>query len=406
MKIRNTLLLALLGCLGLTAQAQPKTFTRNKVLLEKYTGIACAWCPSGDRAVESYLGRHPEHRGVMVEMRHNAYTTPDVLTVPIHTALDAVWKPSGYPKYYMDRCSYMGNQSSNVRDYSIDWGQFNDTNFDPVKTRLDTPTYVSLDLDGSAFDPASGELTIYAHGEVTKELPDLCINAFIVQDINGYENTSRASMTADINGDDLRVFDGQYKVTLTTKLEDTYGRYAPVPSDMKVIVFVSSRFATDAQGNRDFTYSEVHNTEVVSLSSLPTKSSVPERCTAPTINIQDGQVVFECSTPGASFTFSVEPIEKTTTATTVSPVGDESPAFIIKASAGTADLFPSEEVSRQFTLKDILVNEAPSAVNELKTTRKGDTTVYSISGQRVATQSGSRAVVPGLYIVGGKKVLR
>lgn len=396
----------MLGCLGLTAQAQPKTFTRNKVLLEKYTGLACAWCPSGDRAVEGYLSRHPEHRGVMVEMRHNAYTTPDILTVPIHSALDAVWKPSGYPKYYMDRCSYLGNQSSNVRDYSIDWGQFDDAEFDPVTTRLNTPTNVSLDLDGSAFDPASGELTIYAHGEVTKDLPNLCINAFIVQDINGYENTSRASMTTDINGDDLHVFDGQYKVTLTTKLEDTYGRYAPVISDTKVIVFVSSRFATDAQGNRDFTYSEVHNTDIVSLSSLPTKSSVPERCTAPTINIQDGQVVFECSTPGASFTFSVEPVEKTTTATTVSPVGDESPAFIIKASAGTADLFPSEEVSRQFTLKDILVNEAPSAVNELKTTRKGDTTVYSISGQRVATQSGSRAVVPGLYIVGGKKVLR
>lgn len=403
MKLHHIFLAALCSA-GLTAQAQGVTFTRNKVLLEKYTGIYCGWCPSGDRAVESYLNRHPEHRNVMVEMRHNGYTTPDKLTVPLHKTLDAVWRPNGYPKYFMDRCSVNGQKSSKPVDYSIDWGEFNGSAFDPVAKRLDVPTHVSISLEGSKFDPETGELTIYAHGDVTAELPNLCVNVFIVQDIDGYENTSRASMTTDLNGDRLNVFDGQYKVAYTTKLLSKYGQEAAVPANMKVIAFVSSRFATDAQGNNDFTDSEVHNVECVALTSLPTTTTIPDKCAAPTVSIVGGKVVFECSEPGATFAYSVEPVETQTTSTTVSPTGEESPAFIIKASAGTASTFPSDVVSQRFTLADILAASDLSGIHDAAITPSAtDAAVYTIAGQRIQG-SGSRATVPGLYIVGGRKV--
>lgn len=393
--------------IGLAAQAQGVTFTRNKVLLEKYTGIACGWCPSGDRAVQSYLNRHPEHRDVMVEMRHNAYTTPDRLTVPLHKSLDAVWRPNGYPKYYMDRCSTAGRRSTKSGDYAIDWGEFESAAFDPVASRLAVPTHVSIDLGGSKYDPATRELTIYAHGDVTAELPNLCINVFIVQDIDGYENTSRASMTADLNGDRLNVFDGQYKVAYTTTLPDKYGSCATVPADMKVIAFVASRFATDAQGNNDFMYSEIHNAECVAITSLPATATIPDKCAAPTVTIEDGKVVFECSEPGASFAYTVEPVETQTTSTTVSATGDDSPAFIIKASAGTSSTFPSDPVSQRFTLADILCPTEPVGI-DLLTSQPEDlnTSVYTLSGQRLIDTSGTRMTVPGLYIIGGKKVIR
>ena len=400
MKLHH-ILLAALCCAGLTAQAQGLTFTRNKVLLEKYTGINCGWCPSGDRAVQSYLNRHPEHRDVMVEMRHNAYTTPDRLTVPLHKSLDAVWRPNGYPKYYMDRCSVEGRRSAKAIDYAISWDEFDSAAFDPVAKRLAVPTNVSISLEGSKFDPTTRELTIYAHGDVTAELPNLSINVFIVQDIDGYENTSRASMTDDLNGDRLNVFDGQYKVAYTTTLPEKYGNCSAVPADMKVIAFVSSRFDTDAQGNNDFTCSEVHNAECIAITTLPTTANIPAKCAAPTVTIENGKVVFECSEPGATFAYTVEPVETQTTSTTVSPTGDESPAFIIKAMAGTAKTFPSDAVSQRFTLADILRVTDPVSV-DLPTSQPDDlsTSVYTLSGQR------TRLTVPGLYIVGGKKVVK
>lgn len=406
MKLHH-ILLAALCCAGLTAQAQGQTFTRNKVLLEKYTGINCGWCPSGDRAVQGYLNRHPEHRDVMVEMRHNAYTTPDRLTMPIHKSLDAVWRPNGYPKYYMDRCSVGGRRSTKPGDYSIDWGEFESAAFDPVAKRLSVPTYVSISLEGSKYDPTTRELTIYAHGDVTAELPNLCINVFIVQDIDGYENTSRASMTADLNGDRLNVFDGQYKVAYTTTLPDKYGNCATVPADMKVIAFVSSRFDTDAQGNNDFTNSEVHNAECLSITSLPTTTVIPDKCATPTVTIEGGKVVFECSEPGATFAYTVEPIEMETTSTTISATGDNSPAFIIKATASTASTFPSDAVSQRFTLADILSTSAPVGI-ALPTSQPLNlkASTYTLSGQRLPSASGTRLTVPGIQIIGGKKVVR
>lgn len=401
MKLHH-ILFATLFCFCVSAQAQEKTFARNKVLLEKYTGINCGWCPSGDRAVEGYLCRHPEHRNVMVEMRHNSYSSPDRLTVPMHTAIDAVWKPNGYPKYYMDRCSTHDYPSRNVQDYAIDWGQFNDTDFDPVTTRINTPTHVSLDLKGSAYDPNTRELTIYAHGEVTKELPNLCINVFIVQDVDGYENTSRASMTVDLNGDDLRIFDGQYKVMYTTTLENKYGNCPVVAENMKVIAFVSSRFDTDKEGNRDFTNSEVHNADIVSITALPTKADIPNRCAVPEVNIMDGKVVFDCDTPGATLAYTIEPVEMTTTVATVSPTGEESPAFIIKASAGTPDLFFSETATKQFTLKDILLNKSVVDGLEQVSTVADDAVIFNLAGQRIT--AGTSALRPGVYVVNGKKI--
>lgn len=406
MKLQHILLAALCGA-GLTAQAQGKMFTRNRVLVEKYTGINCQWCPSGDRAVEGFLNRHPEHRETMVEMRHNSYSSPDNLTISgFHSAIDAVWKPNGYPKYYVDRCSTLGNRHNFPGDYSVDWGQWNDVDFDPIAYRMGIPTHVSLDLEGSSFNPDTRELTIYAHGEVTADLPDLCINVFLVQDLMGYENTSRASMTLDLNGDPLRVYDGRYKVAFTTVLDPKYGQFPAVPSAMKAIAFVSSRFTTDIHGVRDFSNSEVHNAEIVSLTSLPTVSDMPATCSAPTVQVGDGKVFFTCDTPDAYYDFSVEADEMTTTSTTVALTGEDSPTFVIKASAATSELFPSEEVSYRFSLKDLL-GPAPivNGLLEREPAPTASTTVYTLSGQPVP-DADSRNLLPGLYIVGGKKVIR
>lgn len=402
------ILLATLFSATLTAGAQGTTFTRNKVLLEKYTGIHCGWCPSGDRAVEGYLSRHPEHRDVMVEMRHNAYTTPDELTVPLHGALDAIWIPSGFPKYFVDRCSVDGNPSTSPRDYEISWDQFNTADFDPVSRRLSVPTHVSLSLDGSNYDPATRQLTVYAHGAVTADLPQLSINIYIVQDVMGYSGTSRATLT-DIGGDHLPVLNGEYKVAYSATLPEQYGSIVARAADMHVVAFVSSRYTTDAHGTNDFTHSEVHNTDIVALTSLPAVSDIPDQCPSPTVRVADGQIILECSEPGAAFDYSIQPVDQQTEQPSLPVVGAASPTFAVTAKAGTPGKFPSAAVTYRFTLAELL-SPSPSAAVTSVPHAADRGAVYDLTGRRAtsssAASSGTRLVLPGLHIVGGKKVVK
>lgn len=405
MKLKYILFTALCG-IGLTAKAQSQTFTRNKVLVEKYTGLNCPWCPNGDTAVEGFLSRHPEHQQTMVEMRHNSFSTPDRLTVRnFHSAISAVWDPEEYPQYYIDRCSTNEWRSDNPRNYGVGWSEWNDKGFDPISRRLNILTNVSLELEGSAYDPETRELTIYAHGDVTAQLPDLCINVFLVQDLEKYANTSRASMTLDLNGDPLPVYDGKYNVTYRTTLPESYGQQLVVPEDMKAIVFVASRFAIDEQGVRDFTYSEVHNTDIVALNSLPTTPTMPKACSTPNVTIGDGKVMFTCDTPGALYNFTVEADEMTTTDEWIS-FEDEStsPTFVIKAYAFAGDLLPSEQVSVRFSMKDLCNTDPIVSGISTATTQASDATIYTLSGKPVPGAD-TRTLMPGLYIVGGKKVV-
>lgn len=350
------ILLTVLCTTVLGLQAQERNFTRNKVLVEKHTGINCTNCPSGDNAYSGYIARHPDYAGKIVMLRHNSYLPKDNLFIPFQRTLSETWSISGWPKYLVDRSSTSGVQTS-AADCQVNWGEWNDTDKDFVGRRLEMPTYVSLALDGTAYDPATRKLTVMARGEVTKPLPNLAINVFLKQNnINGssamdYNNSTRACLTENLNGEKLSVVDGWYEYYKEYTIEEIYERVSAVPADMDLVVFVST-FNLD--GTNDFSYSEVHNADEVRLADLPT--TAPARCATPAIRLEDGKLNFSSTTEGATFSYTLAPVENITAG---GNVACKDVAFKVTAVAMAENHTPSKVGTAVFTLEDVKASCAP-----------------------------------------------
>ncbi|MBQ0164801.1 MAG: hypothetical protein KBS75_06355, partial [Bacteroidales bacterium] len=353
MKIKH-ILLTVLCTMTLGLQAQERTFTRNKVLVEKHTGIYCPACGPADTDYSNFMRNHPNYADKVVLMRHNSFSSDNLQIASLHKQLSTKWGVSSFPTYLIDRCSTDGTQSPRPQDYHCSYGNWSKSGWDGIGKRLAKPTYVSLSLEGSAYDPATGKITVQAHGEVTKDVPDLSICVFLTQDSVGgntdhaYSKSSRAFLTDNIHGDKLTVKDGWYEYTKEYTLEDTYGRCAPDPSKMNLVVFVSS------YDDYNFTNSEVHNADEVRITTLP--KTVPARCATPSISLKDGKLDFSCATEGASFNYTLSPIPATTTTGNVSCADV---AFKVTAVAKAENHASSKPAIATYTLADVQASFTP-----------------------------------------------
>lgn len=373
-----------------------QTFQRNKVLVEKHTGLNCGYCPSGDAAFRGYLGRHPEHENHVIEIRHNSYGAIDFMYVPgLHSRLSSCWEVRGWPCYMVDRCDPNGNRYTNAGGYHISWTYWNGESYDPITPRYTKPTHVSLSLDGSSYDPATRQLIVHLSGQVTQSLPDLCVNVYLAQNkISGYtsdsyQHVTRAYLANDVDGDALTPIDGVYDVTYTTTLQDKYAGVNADPDNMEVIAFISSF------NSEDFTYSEVHNADCVSLTSLPAVA-LPH-CASPEIGLQDGTLHFTSETEGATYSHSYS-------SSFVPLTGAEGyldMAFTVTATAHAEGHASSLPTMRTFTLRDLLTQRNMTTgvgLNDVHDLGAG--AVYDLQGRRASSSA------RGLLISGRTKLLR
>lgn len=373
MKVKHILFAAVCCTATLSAQAQAKTFTRNKVLVEKHTGLACPNCPDGDRLFNGYLERCPQYKDKVVEMRHNSYAPFDRYFQSFHRELSDLWRVDGWPRYYMDRCHYNGWKFSDPIDYGINRGIFSNEETDEIGLRLAKLTNVSLSLSGSTYNPSTKTLNVRVSGEVTASLPDLHINIFLLQDDDSYEGTSCAYLTRSLHGDWLPVSAGRYDVLYTMTIEDQYRSVKTNPDRMRVVAFVSSF------DDKDFTNSEVHNCDVVSLSSLSAAPPRPrQQCASPSIELQGQQLVMKSATPGAAYFYSLTS-DATADLTTASAADLAKATFTVTAYAGAPGYTDSPEVTKTFSILDLIgdkkdvngdgkvtVTDLPALINLMK----------------------------------------
>lgn len=344
------------GLLSLSVQAQ-KNFPRNYVLVEKYTGENCLNCPSADLCFDYYIEEHPELVGKYIEIRHNSYD-PDKYFLPWQKTLAETWGVEFYPQYRMDRCSFLGEKKQNPLDLLVPWDSMGW--LDPITQLLSRPSYVSISLEGSTYSPETRELTVKLSGEVGKaDLPDLCANVFLVQDDGEYENITRTFLTEDLNGDKLTVEDGTYEMTLRTTIAESYGvnkmlKLDADPSKMKVVAFISSfddyHYPALPDG-KDFTDSEVHNVDFVSVTALPASTPV---CARPTIMLSGGKIVFDSTTPGATFDYTISPVAQTSEATAIE---GRDALFTVCATASAQGYSISEPATATFSLQDLIESD-------------------------------------------------
>lgn len=255
-------------------------FTRNRVLIDKFTGQNCQYCASDDEILDKYIKENELHDKIY-ELRNYSFS-PDQLCVPdLHYTFASPWDVDGYPNYMVDRCGYQGQKYVNngylTRAQAI-------KNLDRVADRFSRPCRVSLTLDGSTYNPATHELKVVVSGKADTELPDLRVNIFIAQ--NGiiarqsggssnyvHNGVSRAVLTESVFGDQFEMSsDGIFQITKTYTLPDKIGSINTVADNMDVVAFISSwndYSYPSEDDDKDFENSEVHNTIATPITALP-----------------------------------------------------------------------------------------------------------------------------------------
>lgn len=361
--IQKTLLAAVCCTMALTAQAQERTFHRNKVLIEKHTGTGCQGCPTADTAIDNYIADTNNENNVAL-LRHHSYST-GLFNRPYGTELFGIWGAGDWPSMNVDRYGFFGTNKAERKSYSTD-NAYLLRNKQTIEERLETPTYVSLSLEGSSYDPTTRKLRLVISGEVTKTLPYLRVHAFVTQSgIVGYQagasnnyvhnDAVRDLIMNNVQGDSFTPnADGTYSVTLEKTLESKYNATNIKPENMKVVAFISSYVDENVSLlYRDYSTSEVHNADVVALLDLPTASP----CSAPTIELKNGAFVCKSTTPGAVCQYEVKPLMQPTSERE-GAIDLEAPAFVVTATANATGYTTSSKVSRTFSLRDILGADA------------------------------------------------
>lgn len=360
--IYKTLLAALCCTMALGVQAQERTFHRNKVLIEKHTGTGCQACPAADEVVEKYIADINAEEDVAI-LRHHNYGS-SLLNTASSSAIVGIWGAGVWPSMNVDRYGFFGDRKE--RTSCSTGNAYSLRSLETIERRLDTPTYVSLAFDGSTFDPATMTLRLVLSGEVTAKLRYLRIHAFITQSgieaiqmgaPSGYihNDAVRDRMMVDPQGDVLELNDdGTYCVVFEKTLDPKYGPIKTVAEDMKVVAFVSSYVDDTASFyDCDYSTSEVHNADVVALLDLP----VVAPCAAPTIEYVAGSLVCTSATEGAVCHYDITPL----TASADNGQGALSltaPAFTVTAYATAEGFTPSSKVSRTFSLRDVVGDDA------------------------------------------------
>ncbi|MBQ0050232.1 MAG: Omp28-related outer membrane protein [Bacteroidales bacterium] len=349
--------------MALSAQAQttPRTFQRNKVLIEKHTGQGCGNCPSADATLKNYL-TNSHNKGNVAILRHHSYSNSDGLYMQFAQSLSSAWGISGWPQMMVDRYSFQADKTDRA---SHSFAATSVSSSQMVDKRMAEPTCVSLSFDGSSYDPQTKKLRITLSGEVTKDLPYLRVHAFLTQsNIQSYQrngskyeqdyihdDASRAFLMKDVHGDALVPKDGKYSVNFETTLQGSYGGTAVKEADMKVVAFVSS-YVDDSNGYwtcDDYSTSEVHNADVVSITDLPSSSP----CASPAISFADGKVVCQSTTPDATCTHEVKPFMQTSDSDDAA-LNLDAPAFTVTAYAEAPGYARSLKSTRTFTLREVL----------------------------------------------------
>lgn len=356
--IQKTLFAALCCTMALTAQAQERTFHRNKVLIEKHTGTGCQACPAADKVIENYIAGTDNEDNVAL-LRHHSFSNGS-LNRPSGVELFGIWGAGVWPSMNVDRYGFFGYDKKDRTSYSTK-DAYTLRSLNTIETRLATPTYVSLSLEGSSFDPTTRRLHLVISGEVTKKLPFLRVHAFVTQSgivapqtgaTNDYvhDDAVRDHLMNNFQGDSFTVNpDGTYCVTLEKTLESKYNAVTIKPENMKVVAFVSSYIDESVSFyDRDFSTSEVHNADVVALLDLPKQAP----CAAPTIEYANGAFVCKSTTSGATCHYDVAPI--TLPSDGQGTINLEAPAFVVTAYADATGFARSAKVRRTFSLRDIL----------------------------------------------------
>ncbi len=221
-----------------------ETFERN-ILIEKFTGQNCGYCPGGETSILNAIKGHEDH---VVRIDHHCGYMDDIFTISESKSIASAVRVSGAPSCMIDRRVQEERKGTQADGVVFHPGYLNE---EIVANAIAAPAHVSVKVEPT-YDAATRTATIKVSGKTYKDMAGTRITACLTQSgVQAYQSSADASwrhndfpvafMTA-YNGDEITWnSDGTFSVTYTYTIpeKNTTGKVTIVPDDMGVVAFVS-----------------------------------------------------------------------------------------------------------------------------------------------------------------------
>lgn len=254
--------------LSINVETANKFLKRDKILIDQFTGQQCGFCPQGHAAITEAI---KDIEDKVAWVAHYSYDEKGTFTITIHHTLASYFGVNSAPQCMIDRTYIPGISTKTTSPI-----------FNPIRTisrtiidqMLATPTFVSINLEGSDYDPETRILKVTASGEFVKELPNARLNVYISEDgfiasqASGgskyqHNHVMRAALTPTV-GAEVEIVNGKYTKTYTYQVPEKIGNADVNPYNMNIIAFIANKITSKKNE------CQVLNVATIPVSALPT----------------------------------------------------------------------------------------------------------------------------------------
>ena len=222
------------------------------ILIEKYTGQDCKWCPAGDVQIAKFM----KGRDDLIEVVHHTYVGGDAFAMAESMDYMSMFGISIHPSVTLNRCPVT---TSSVVVNDISTSLAGSTSVANHIVRQPIPVVVGLD---NQFDESTrkGKLTVKVHAYENPSNEVHTLNIWLSQDnmiayqsggTSNYNHSHvfRGTLNGETWGEPITLTAGEdlvktYDYEIPATIASTAGtrdEWAAVPSDMHIVAFVADK---------------------------------------------------------------------------------------------------------------------------------------------------------------------
>ena len=227
---------------------------QRTVLIEKFTGQACGFCPGGERDIAEAMTGLEEH---VVRIDHHYGYGKDIFTMPESESIGSFFGVTSAPQCMLDRAIQEDRKDFDDRNSGVKWHPGLMTT-EILRNEISKPAFVSLEVS-SEYDTGSRILSVTVSGKGNVDLTGKRINVVLTQ--SGYDafqesgwdgylhNDFPIDFLTDYAGDALEVADdGTFEMDFSCEIKEAYGRVKTDRGKLKLVAFVSNwNTSTDSE---------------------------------------------------------------------------------------------------------------------------------------------------------------
>lgn len=222
----------------------PANTTERTILIEKFTGQMCGYCPGGE---ESILAAIVGHEDRVARIDHHYGYQNDIFTIDESKQIGNFFGVSGAPNCMMDR-TIQEERMNMTGANGVVWHPGYMTT-EMVENEISKPSEVTINIE-SYYEVTNRELTVTVSGKALTDMTGKKINVVLTQSgysayqasaSNWLHNDFPIVFMSDYKGDALTLdADGNYSMEFKTTVAERYGQNVKVDLEqLKVVAFIS-----------------------------------------------------------------------------------------------------------------------------------------------------------------------